>query len=146
MDSTPTQPPANRVSLLLLGAAAFMVASDARVIDPLLKTVATDFDSPLTKASLAVSAYALPYGLFQLAYGPLGDRLGKVRVMAFAFSLFTIGTAACAFVPAGSAGLQMLIALRFITGVFAAAIIPLSIAYIGDKIAPDNARPRWDSL
>jgi predicted MFS family arabinose efflux permease len=58
--------------------------------------------------------------------------------MAFAFSLFTIGTAACAFVPAGSAGLQMLIALRFITGVFAAAIIPLSIAYIGDKIAPDK--------
>lgn len=115
-----------------------MVASDARVIDPLLKTVAADFDSPLTKASLAVSAYALPYGLFQLAYGPLGDRLGKVRVMAIAFALFTVGTAACAFVPQGGAGLPWLIALRFITGVFAAAIIPLSIAYIGDKVSPEK--------
>jgi predicted MFS family arabinose efflux permease len=121
-----------------LGAAAFMVASDARVIDPLLKTVAADFESPLTKASLAVSAYALPYGLFQLAYGPLGDRLGKIRVMAIAFTLFTLGTAACAFVPQGSAGLPWLITLRFITGVFAAAIIPLSIAYIGDKVSPEK--------
>jgi len=115
-----------------------MVASDARVIDPLLKTVAADFGSPLTKAALAVSAYALPYGLFQLAYGPLGDRLGKIRVMAIAFTLFTIGTAACAFVPQGSAGLPWLITLRFVTGVFAAAIIPLSIAYIGDKVSPEK--------
>jgi predicted MFS family arabinose efflux permease len=138
LDSTPIPAADRRVSLLLLGAAAFMVASDARVIDPLLKTIAADFSSPLTKASLAVSAYALPYGLFQLAYGPLGDRIGKVRVMAFAFTLFTLGTAACALVPTGISGLSWLIALRFITGVFAAAIIPLSIAYIGDKVAPDK--------
>jgi len=115
-----------------------MVASDARVIDPLLKTVAADFDVPLNKAALAVSAYALPYGLCQLIYGPLGDRLGKIRVMATAFLLFTLGTAACALVPAGGAGLQLLVALRLITGIFAAAIIPLSIAYIGDKVAPEK--------
>jgi len=108
------------------------------VIDPLLKTVAADFDVPLNKAALAVSAYALPYGLCQLIYGPLGDRLGKIRVMAIAFSLFTLGTAACALVPAGGAGLQLLVALRLITGIFAAAIIPLSIAYIGDKVAPEK--------
>ncbi|MEI6714050.1 MAG: MFS transporter [Verrucomicrobiota bacterium] len=115
-----------------------MVASDARVIDPLLKTIAGDFNVPLTKASLAVSAYALPYGMCQLIYGPLGDRIGKVRVMALAFSLFALGTAACAFVPEGSVGLQALIALRLITGIFAAAIIPLSIAYIGDKFPPEK--------
>lgn len=115
-----------------------MVASDARVIDPLLKTVAADFNVPLNNASLAVSAYALPYGLFQLLYGPLGDRIGKIRVMAVAFALFTIGTAVCAFVPEGALGLKMLVGLRFITGVFAAAIIPLSIAYIGDKFPPDK--------
>ncbi|MEI7929728.1 MAG: MFS transporter, partial [Verrucomicrobiales bacterium] len=138
MNATHPQPSERRASLIILGAAAFMVASDARVIDPLLKTIAADFDAPLTKVSLAVSAYALPYGLFQLGYGPLGDRIGKVRVMAIAFFLFTVGTAACAFVPRGSGGLQMLIALRFITGVFAAAIIPLSIAYIGDKFPPEK--------
>ena len=138
MNESPSLSSENRVSLLVLGAAAFMVASDARVIDPLMKTIAADFNVPLTKASLAVSAYALPYGLCQLIYGPLGDRIGKVRVMAFAFSLFALGTAACAFVPEGSIGLNALIALRLITGIFAAAIIPLSIAYIGDKFPPEQ--------
>src|SRR4051812_9908071 len=135
-NTQPAQPiPDRRVSLLLLGAAAFLVSLGTRILDPLLKVLAspTEFHVPLDRAALTVSAYALPYGLCQLIYGPLGDRIGKVRVMAVAFALFTLGTAACAFVPAGSAGLNTLIALRLITGVFAAAIIPLSIAYIGDK-------------
>ena len=143
MDSPDNHAPDSRISLLILGAAAFMVASDARVIDPLLNTIAAEykvpgFPAPLAKAALAVSAYAFPYGLCQLAYGPLGDRIGKVRVMAVAFSMFTLGTAACAFVPGDAMGLNLLIGLRFITGVFAAAIIPLSIAYIGDKFPPEK--------
>ncbi|MEI6873444.1 MAG: MFS transporter, partial [Verrucomicrobiota bacterium] len=138
MESNPSTASNRRVSLLVLGSAAFMVASDARVIDPLLKTVAADFDVPLTRAALAVSAYALPYGLCQLGYGPLGDRIGKIRVMAVAFLLFALGTAACALVPEGASGLPLLIGLRFVTGVFAAAIIPLSIAYIGDKFPPEK--------
>jgi hypothetical protein len=33
----------NRASLLTLGAAAFLVSADARVIDPLLKIISTEF-------------------------------------------------------------------------------------------------------
>lgn len=131
MEQQNPPPSERRISLLIMGAAAFMVASDARVIDPLLNTIAGQFN--VLSASMAISAYTFPYGLCQLIYGPLGDRLGKVRVMSIAFSLFAVGTAACAFVPSGPSGMTMLIALRFVTGVFAAAIIPLSIAYIGDK-------------
>jgi predicted MFS family arabinose efflux permease len=127
-----------RASLFVLGAAAFMVASDARVVDPLLNTVAGEFKVPIGSAAYVVSAYAFPYSLGQLIYGPLGDRIGKVRVMALGFTFFAFGTAACAFVPQGLVGLYLLIALRFITGVFAASIIPLAIAYIGDKFSPAN--------
>ncbi len=126
------------MSLLMLGAAAFMVASDARVVDPLLNTIKDEFGVTIGTAAYVVSAYALPYSLGQLIYGPLGDRIGKVHVMALGFTCFAFGTLACAFVPQHMAGLYLLIALRFITGVFAASIIPLSIAYIGDKFAPDK--------
>src|SRR5262245_23125290 len=68
-----------RASLLVLGMAAFMVQADARVIDPLLHVVATDFHTTPPNAAIVISAYALPYGLFQLFYGPLGDRIGKLR-------------------------------------------------------------------
>jgi len=121
---------ANRASLLTLGAAAFLVSADARVIDPLLKIIAAEFAVPTPQAAWTVSAYALPYGLCQLFYGPLGDRVGKLRVMAVVMALFSLGTALCALVP----NLWTFILLRLLTGAVAAAIIPLSLSYIGDKV------------
>lgn len=118
-----------RASLLILGLAAFMVNADARVIEPLLHPIAKEFGKSVGEASIVSSLYTLPYGLFQLFYGPLGDRIGKLKVKAIALSLFAIGTAACALVP----NLAAFAILRFLTGVVAAAVIPLSLAYIGDK-------------
>lgn len=118
-----------RVSLLLLGAAAFIAIADARVIDPLLHIIANEFEASVGATAIIVSAYTIPYGLFQLVYGPLGDRIGKVKVMTGAMAAFAIGTAGCAFVP----NIALLTLLRFLTGMVAAAIIPLSLAYIGDN-------------
>jgi len=125
----------DRASLLTLGAAAFIVSADARVIDPLLKIIAAEFHVSTERAALTISAYALPYGLCQLFYGPLGDRVGQLKVMATVMLLFAAGTMACALVP----NLWTFIALRLLTGGIAAGIIPLSISYIGDKF-PYEAR------
>ena len=108
-----------------------MVQADARVIDPLLHVVASDFHITPPAAAVLISSYALPYGLFQLLYGPVGDRVGKLRVMAFCLALFSVGTFACAFVPS----IPVFAVLRFLTGVAAAAVIPMSLGYIGDQIA-----------
>ncbi len=118
-----------RVSLGVLGAAAFMVIADARVIDPLLHIIADEFKTGVGSAAVIVSAYTIPYGLFQLVYGPLGDRIGKLRVMTTAMGAFAVGTAMCALVP----NIAILTLLRFLTGMVAAAVIPLSLAYIGDN-------------
>ena len=118
-----------RVSLGLLGAISFMVIADMRVVDPLLRIIANDFGTTVGNTAAIISAYTIPYGLFQLVYGPLGDRIGKLKVMTVGISIFAIGTALCAFVP----NLPLLILLRFLTGMFAAAVIPLSLAYIGDN-------------
>jgi hypothetical protein len=127
---TPTVPASRgRASLLVMGLAAFMVQADARVIDPLLHVVAHDFHTTPPAAAIVISSYALPYGLFQLLYGPIGDRVGKLRVMAACLALFSIGTFGCAFVP----DIPVFAVLRFLTGVVAAAVIPMSLGYIGDK-------------
>ena len=105
-----------------------MVQADARVIDPLLHVVATDFHTSVPAAAIVISSYALPYGLFQLLYGPVGDRVGKIRVMATCLAVFSFGTFACAFVP----NIPVFAALRFLTGVAAAAVVPMSLGYIGD--------------
>ncbi len=123
--------PAAHVSVGLLGAAAFIVTANVWLINPLLPVIAGEFGESVGRAALIVSAYALPYGVCQLGYGPLGDRLGKLRVMTVALALFALGTAACALAPT----LPWLAALRLLTGAAAAALIPLSMAYIGDHFA-----------
>src|SRR5262249_12543948 len=119
----------DRASLLIMGLAAFMVQADARVIDPLLHVVARDFHTTPPDAAIVISAYALPYGLCQLFYGPIGDRIGKLRVMALCLTMFSVGTFVCAFVP----NIPVFAVLRFLTGVAAAAVIPMAVGYIGDK-------------
>lgn len=119
-----------KAPVALLGAAAFVVSADTRVVTPLLPIVAHDFHTTIGVAGSLVTAYALPYGLLQIIYGPLGDRVGKFRVMVWAMALFAFGTAACALAPS----LLGLDALRFLTGMAAAAMIPLSLAYIGDQV------------
>src|SRR6185436_546322 len=121
--------PRDRASLLVLGMAAFMVQADARVIDPLLHVISREFHSSPPAAAIVISSYALPYGLFQLLYGPVGDRVGKIRVMAACLTVFSFGTFACAFVPS----IPVFATLRFLTGVAAAAVVPMSLGYIGDK-------------
>ena len=127
----PSIPSSDRASLLVLGMAAFMVQADARVIDPLLHVISRDFHTTPPSAAIVISSYALPYGLFQLFYGPLGDRIGKLRVMAACLAFFACGTFACAFVP----NLPVFAILRFLTGVVAAAVIPMSLSYMGDKFS-----------
>jgi len=119
-----------RALLLALGFATFMVSLDARVVAPLLPAIAHDFQTSIARAGYVVSGYLLPYGLFQLAYGPLADRFGKVRVSVFAMAAFSLGTALCGAFNSFS----MILLLRALTGAAAAALIPLTIAYIGDTV------------
>src|SRR4051812_26906001 len=107
------EPPAGHAALLLaLGVATFMVALDGRVVAPLLPTIARDFGISVASASWLVSGYMLPYGLCQLAYGPLADRLGKVRVATYAMAAFSVGTALCGAFPS----FATIVTLRALTG------------------------------
>src|SRR6188768_3131617 len=86
---------AQRPLLLALMACTFVVGLDARIVAPLLPSIADELGCSLAAASYTVSCYLLPYGLCQLAYGPLADRFGKVRVATYAMAAFSVGTAAC---------------------------------------------------
>jgi predicted MFS family arabinose efflux permease len=116
-------------ALLALAAAAFVSGANLRLFDALLPTVAEDFAVPPTTASIVITAFTLAYGLFQIVHGPLGDRVGKLRVIGGATLVAAIASLGCAY----ATSLQALAALRFATGMGAAAIVPLSLAWIGDN-------------
>lgn len=121
----------NRGALIMvLGLAGFTVMADNWVVSPILPAIARGFGSPVTAAGAAITAYMLPFGVFQLAFGPLADRYGKRQVITLSIVFFTVATALCAV--AGS--LTGLIVFRALTGVFAASVMPVSLALIGDLV------------
>jgi predicted MFS family arabinose efflux permease len=116
--------------ILVLGLAGFIVMADNWVVAPLLPTIAREFSVDPARAGVLIAAYMLPFGLFQLVYGPLADRFGKLRVVMISLALFTAATALCAT----AAGIHDLTAFRALTGIFAAATMPVSLALIGDVV------------
>ncbi len=123
---------AHRVpGLWLISLAAFSSMASMRVCDPMLVALASEFQVSVGEASKVVSAFALAYGTLQLFYGPLGDRVGKLRVINAA-------VLACAIFSAFTAlatDLQWLVLARAAMGASAAGIIPLSMAWLGDQVS-----------
>jgi len=114
--------------ILILGLAGFVAMADNWVVSPILPSIAQDLNVNVASASIVITAYMLPFGLFQLLYGYLAERLGKRQVITFSISLFTIATALCAF----AFSISNLAVYRALTGMFAAAVMPVSLALIGD--------------
>jgi MFS transporter, YNFM family, putative membrane transport protein len=116
--------------IVLLSAASFASVATMRVADPLLPQVAQEFGVSAGEASIIATAFALAYGFCQLVYGVLGDRFGKYRLVTLATLASGLTVASAGF--AGSLG--MLGAARLVGGATAAAIVPLSMAFIGDHV------------
>lgn len=122
---------ATRRSVLLLSFATFSSMSAQRLCDAMLPELSREFSASLAHAAQVVSMFAVVYGLAQLFYGPLGDRLGKYRVVTLA----TLGCSVGSIVAVFAASLEGLVLARMLVALGAAAVIPLSLAWIGDAVA-----------
>lgn len=127
--------PAQAIACLSL--AAFGSGVALRVNDALLPRLAADFQIGLGQASQVISLFAIAYGLAQLLFGPLGDRYGKYRVIAWGAAACAATSALCALAPS----FELLRAARMLAGATAAAIIPLSMAWIGDVVDYEKRQP-----
>ncbi len=108
-----------------------------RVSDPLLPGLAHAFSLTLGQAALVITVFAIAYGLSQLVFGPMGDRFGKYRVIAWGTMGCALTTAACAFAPS----FAWLLFARALAGITAASIIPLAMAWIGDVTSYERRQP-----
>jgi predicted MFS family arabinose efflux permease len=116
--------------IALFALAGFTTGAGMRMLDPLLPLIAAGLGVPVAQTTALIAGFVLPYGLVQLVAGPLGDRLGKVRIAWLALLLYGIGLLASGI----ATGLPMLVALRACSGCFAGAVIPLLLAHIADAV------------
>ncbi|MGY4830513.1 MFS transporter [Sphaerotilaceae bacterium SBD11-9] len=136
-ETTPAPEPVPVRAILLLALAAFASGVSLRVADPLLPHLAGEFGVPLGTASHVVTVFSIAYGLSQLVFGPLGDRYGKYRVVAWACVASALTSVLCGLAP----NFETLLAARLLTGATAAAVIPLSMAWIGDVVPYATRQP-----
>ena len=101
-----------------------------RICDAMLPELARVFAVSLGQAAQVVSVFAITYGVAQLVYGPLGDRLGKYRIITFGAFGCSVGSLVAVF----ASSLDMLLVARFLMALSAAGLIPLAMAWIGDSV------------
>lgn len=128
------QSAANRRSILLLSFATFSSMAVQRICDTMLPELSRVFSVSLGQAAQVVSVFAMVYGAAQLLYGPMGDRLGKFRIVTFATLSCSVGSVVAAF----ASSLEMLVMARVMVALGAAAIIPLTMAWLGDITPHDQ--------
>ncbi|MCC6474780.1 MAG: MFS transporter [Burkholderiales bacterium] len=123
------------IFLLALGSASGGMS--LRIVEPMLPRLAADFGTSVSAAAVVITAFAIGYALGQALHGPLGDRIGKLRVVTVALA----GGAACTMASALAGGVASLVALRLLTALFVSASTTLGVAYIGDSVPIGERQP-----
>jgi predicted MFS family arabinose efflux permease len=120
-------------SIPLLALASCCSMTVQRMCDPMLPALAQEFHRTIPEVAWVISLFAVTYGLMQIVYGPLADRIGKFRVVAFTTLMCSVGCIASALAP----DLGWLVASRVLVAAFAAAVIPVTMAWVGDNTPYD---------
>jgi YNFM family putative membrane transporter len=116
--------------LALLFILSFLVSVDIRILAPVLPSISSSLGSSPGTIGLAMTSYSLAYGMGQLFYGPLSDRLGRIAVVRAA----GIGFSICSILSALTVTTWQFILVRLLAGALAGAVLPLTLVFIGDTI------------
>lgn len=126
--SGPSDPTTRLILVLGLSACASVLAG--RALDPLVAEIGAEFGVAAATVALLGTAFALPYALVQPVLGPIGDAIGKRRVIRACLGLLAVTLLASAASP----DLASLTVMRVLAGAAAGGVFPLTIALIGDQV------------
>lgn len=130
--------PVSRLQALVVALCFLVVAIDG------FDTAAVGFIAPALKAQWGVTPASLAplfgAGLFGLmagafVFGPLADRIGRKTVLVATTAFFGLATLASAF----ATSIEMLIALRFVTGLGLGGAMPAAIT-LTSEFCPEGRR------
>ena len=120
--------------LVALSLCCFAAAFIIRLVDPLVPDIARDLGQAPEHIALLASAFAFPYALGQPVLGPLGDAIGKARIIQGCLIVLAGAMALAALAP----NQEVLFAARILGGLAAGGTVPVSLAMVGDRVAIDQ--------
>ena len=124
------------LALIVLCLAEMLVLLDNTIVNVALPSMSTALHGSFSGLQWIVDAYVLTFAGLLLAFGHLGDRYGRRKVMII--GLAGVGVMSVAGALAG--GIGEIIAVRAGMGVFAAAVFPATLALITTLFRDPRAR------
>ncbi|MFG2145464.1 MFS transporter [Streptomyces sp. NPDC048696] len=113
-------------ALAVLLVAEAMNLLDATIVQVATPVIRTDLGGPDSVVQWYAAAYTLPFAMFLITGGRLGDILGRRRVFRVGVVVFLAASLACAVAPSYG----VLIGARAAQGAAAALVIPQTIGLI----------------
>jgi len=99
---------------------------------PALPALTRSLGAPVAQAQLTLSALLLAFGVSQLAWGPLSDRLGRRPVLLLGLGLYTLASIGSALAPS----MDWLVVWRTLQGAAMGAVVVCARAILRDLYTP----------
>ncbi|MFH0966605.1 MAG: MFS transporter [Methanobacteriota archaeon] len=116
--------------IISIALANFMAGFDATIVTIALPTIANEFNLSLSSVSSIITAYVLIMAAFVLIFGKLSDFIGYKNMFLMGFSIFTIASFTCGFLPGFINSFPILILSRVIQAIGAVMITAIGPAMV----------------
>ena len=124
---------------VVLFIAMFVAMAGISMVSPLLPVyVQDDLGGPAVAVALSFSGLALAQLLASPFIGRLGDNFGSKQFIVLGFLIYALGAVGYLF----ATNWQMVVFFRVLSGVGAAGVFPMALAYVG-RMAPVGAEGRY---
>ncbi|MFD6416248.1 MFS transporter [Streptomyces sp. NPDC060194] len=131
---TPSGPRA-RLGLVVVLGPVLLVSMDGSILFLAMPSITAALSPTAGQALWVLDVYGLAVGSLLVAFGGIGDRYGRLRLLMAGAAVFGIGSAGAAFAPSP----ELLIAFRALMGAAGATLLPSALAVLGE-LFPDPGR------
>ncbi|MEU1387208.1 MULTISPECIES: MFS transporter [unclassified Nonomuraea] len=134
---TPT-PPGLRawLGLLVILGPVLLVSMDGSILFLAMPRISQALTPTAGQALWILDVYGFAVGSLLIAFGNLGDRYGRLRLLMVGAAVFGAGSMAAAFAPSA----ELLIAARALMGVAGATLLPSALAVLSELFTDPRRR------
>ncbi|MGW2600224.1 MFS transporter [Streptomyces klenkii] len=126
------------LGLLVVLGPVLLVAMDGSVLFLAMPKISDALSPTAGQALWILDAYGFAVGSLLIAFGNIGDRYGRLKLLMTGTAVFGAASAGAAFAP----GPELLIAFRALMGVAGATLLPSALAVLSELFTDPRRRAR----